>query len=126
MRQINLNMTLTDIGVNPCKNFFGLVKKDHIFVDYKVTVMISQGSAGIDNGLGIQISLLSVIILLQFYDLLVLQIVNPNLLKIGLGLTQNDFRGTLYRLFFSFTVQIAFLFCFYGDLNAVFFTLLHK
>lgn len=72
MRQINLDMTLRDIGVDPCENFFSFVEKYHVFVDNEVSVVVGQSSAGIDNSLSKGVSLFGVIILLQFYDLLVL------------------------------------------------------
>jgi hypothetical protein len=72
MGQIDLDMALGNVWVNPHKYFLGLVKKDHIFIDDKVTVVVGQSSASSDDGLDIGLGFLSIVILLQLYYLLVL------------------------------------------------------
>jgi len=88
--------------------------------------MITQGKAGVDNSLCVQVSFLSIIVLLQFDDLLVFQIVNPYFLKIGLGFAKNNLRSALNILLLSFPIQLTVLFGFERDIYANLFTLLHQ
>lgn len=72
VRQIDLYMILADLRIDPYVYFFGLVEKDHVFIDYEVTVMIGKTNAGTDDGFSVAVCFLGVVILLQFYNRFVL------------------------------------------------------
>jgi hypothetical protein len=110
MRKIDFNMVLTDIGINPCKDFFQLIKKYHIFIDDKVSVMVCDSAASIDYSFCVRLSLLGVVILFELNDLFVFEVIDPNLLHIGLCFSKYDFWSAFDISFLSFAVEISFLF----------------
>jgi len=124
--QVDLDVALADIRIDPGEDFFGLVEKDHVFIDDEVPVMAAECRTGIDYGLGVGVSLVTVVILLQLHDLLVFELIYPDLLKAGLGFAQDDLGGTLDVLLFSLAVELAVLLGLYGDFDADFVTLLHQ
>ena len=48
-RKIDFDMILAHVRVNPGKDLFMLIEKDHVFIYYKVAVMVSQPNASIHD-----------------------------------------------------------------------------
>lgn len=108
--QIDFDVVLTNIWVDPCKDFFQLIKKYHIFVDDKVSVVIGHSAAGIDDGFCVRVSLLGVVILFEFEDGFISEVVDPDFLDVGLCFSEYDFGSAFDVSFLSFAVEISFLF----------------
>ena len=119
-------MVLADVGVDPCKNFFQLIKKYHIFVDDKVSVVVDHSAAGVDDGFCVGVGLLGIVVLFEFENGFVSEVVDPDFLDVGLCFSEYDFGSAFDVSFLSFTIEISFLFCFDGDFDTNFVTLLHK
>ena len=105
MREVDLHMVFADLGIDPHKNFFSLVEKNHVLIDNEITVLIVESNAGTYNGLRITIGLVSIVILLQLRNGFDLQFLNPNLLRVGLGLAEYDFGGAFDVFFLSFAIE---------------------
>lgn len=80
--KVYLDVILQNIGIYPSKDLPVNIEENHVFIDNKKSIVVSKGTAGINYGLCVDISLLAIVVLLELEDGLVLQIINPNLLRI--------------------------------------------
>lgn len=98
-------MIFADLGVDPNKNFFRLVKKNHVLIDNEITVMIGESNTSSYNSFDITICFFSIVILFQFNDGLYLQFINPEFLRVGFCFTKYDFRCAFDVFFLSFAID---------------------
>jgi hypothetical protein len=71
-REVYFYVIFKDIGVDPRKNFSLRVKENHVLIDYEVSVVVGESTAGIDDGSGAEVSPIGIVELFQLRNVLVL------------------------------------------------------
>lgn len=126
MRQVNLNVILFDVRIDPSEDLPPHVRKNHVLVNDEETVMYCQLTTGLYDSLSVLVSPVRTVTLLQLSDGLVSKVLNPYFLEVGLRLAKNYFRSALDGLLLSFFIEIALFFRLDWESMANFIRLFHQ